>query len=95
MKFLILFSLFSTLAGAATIDCEYVKKKDGQDAYDYCLKLQEKFQCEEVNEQYTICNGNKYVRELKNSDGLKRDAKKIEEYIDTSKSTPVSNAISK
>lgn len=95
MKFLILFSLFSTLAGAATIDCEDMKLKGHEEEYKACLKLEAKFQCEEVNEQYTVCNGNKYVRDTKSSEGLKREVKKIEERIDSGKLTPASNAVSK
>jgi hypothetical protein len=37
--------------------------------------------CEEANEQYASCNGIRYVRDLKDSDGLKRDIKKIEQYV--------------
>ena len=38
--------------------------------------------CEEITEQYVICNGSKYVLDLKNIDSLKRDGKKLEKYID-------------
>lgn len=34
--------------------------------------------CEEVNEQYTICNGNKYIREKNVTENLKRTMKDVE-----------------
>jgi hypothetical protein len=54
-----------------------------------------KNQCENVNEQYAICNDNKYIRDTKNADGLKRDMKKIEERIDSEKLNSGSNAVTK
>lgn len=44
-----------------------------------------KINCDEVNEQYTICNGNKYIRDTKNIENLKRDTKNIEHYIESGK----------
>ncbi len=45
------------------------------------LKGNVEFKCEDVNEQYVICNGNKYVRDIKSNDGLTREIKKIEGHI--------------
>lgn len=36
--------------------------------------------CEDLNEQYVICNGTKFVRDTKNDDRLKRDIKKSNDY---------------
>ena len=47
-----------------------------------------KHSCEEVTEQYVICNGAKYIRDLKDNEGLKRDVRKIEIYLDFGKQQP-------
>lgn len=44
-------------------------------------KLAHKKTCEEITESYVICNGNRYVLDIKNDDRLKRDIKQIEERI--------------
>lgn len=51
--------------------------------------------CEEVNDQYTICNGVRYVRDTAIKDSIKRDVKKIEEHIDSGKSSSDTSAVSK
>ncbi|MDO9181718.1 MAG: hypothetical protein Q7U04_04890 [Bacteriovorax sp.] len=43
-------------------------------------------ECETVSEQYVICNGNKYIRDLKDNQNLNRVVKQIEEHIDSSAS---------
>jgi hypothetical protein len=52
-------------------------------------------ECEEITEQYVICNGSKYILDLKNIDSLKRDGKKLEEYIDSDIKNSGSKGLSK
>jgi hypothetical protein len=54
-----------------------------------------KSDCEEVSEQYVICNGNKYVRSNETSDSLKRSIKTIEHNLDLKKVDTTSGAIQK
>jgi hypothetical protein len=86
------------VSNATAKDCEAMKANAYyEDDYKACLKATEslsKFNCEEVTEQYTVCNGVRYVVDLKNNDGLKRDVKKIESYVEPGKKAG-SNAISK
>lgn len=53
------------------------------------------FQCEEVNEQYTICNGVKYIKDKTISDDLSRDVKRIEEKFNPANAITPNPAISK
>ena len=39
--------------------------------------------CEEVNDQYVICDGVKYVRDTKNNESLRRSIKEVEDFIDS------------
>lgn len=82
----------------AAKDCEGMKVKGYEEEYKACLKMsvpKTKSNCEVVTEQYTICNGVRYVLDLKNNDGLKRDTKKIEEYIDSGKLNSDASAVQK
>lgn len=80
-------------------DCEAMKVNGYyEEEYKACLKATEskaKFNCEEVTEQFAVCNGVRYVVDLKNNDSLKRDVKKIENYIAPEKLKPGSKASSK
>lgn len=51
--------------------------------------------CEEITESYVICNGDKYVLDLKNSAGLKRDMKQIEKHVPGSASSTNSATVPK
>jgi hypothetical protein len=78
-------------------DCESMNVKGYEAEYKACLIISTKAasNCEEVTEQYAICNGVRYVLDLKNNDSLKRDIKKIEDYIDSEKPNSGSNAVLK
>lgn len=54
-----------------------------------------KSDCEDVNEQYVICNGNKYVRSTDTSENLKRTVKAIEQNSDQKKADAVSGTVQK
>ncbi len=70
-------------------DCKAMNVKEYQEEYKACLKIssssyfKSKSLCEEVTENYVICNGTRYVLDLNNNNGLKRDTKKIEDFIDS------------
>jgi hypothetical protein len=46
------------------------------------LKKEKKTACEEVNEKYVICNGNKYIRSTEETESLKRFGKQVEEKLE-------------
>lgn len=43
--------------------------------------------CEEVTDQYSVCDGNKYIRENNVSDSLKRNMKQIERSVGSENTT--------
>lgn len=98
--------LCTSLQAQSKSDCSGIDKIKHPDERALCEKMQSRLQaesitiqsqskCEEVTEQYAICNGAKYLRDSRNTDTLKRDTKKIEEYIDSGKLNSGANAVSK
>lgn len=68
-----------------------IKKREEIDKKE----AKKKSACEEVTETYVICNGSRYALDLKNHERLRRDTKKIDQYLDSEKEAPKSLIISK
>ena len=74
MKFLII--------TIAILTSTYVSAKDKREP-NLNGSDQKESRCEDVNDQYVICNGVKYVRDTNNNDSLRRSIKEINEFIDS------------
>lgn len=59
------------------------KNKEKQVPAEFRIAYKNSVRCDEVNDQYVLCNGVRYVRDIKNNDSLKRNIKEIEEFIDS------------
>jgi hypothetical protein len=98
------FELRELEVGNKNLNMDKTRPKEKYELMDSYIKLEKKIDskaeninknCEEVTQQYVVCNGDRYILDVKNSDGLKRDMKQIEEYIDSGKINPGTSAISK
>ncbi|OFZ39680.1 MAG: hypothetical protein A2504_10580 [Bdellovibrionales bacterium RIFOXYD12_FULL_39_22] len=74
-------------ANSYSVECSYFEPGTGNQACSSSVASACKPDCEEITEQYVICNRVKYVRELKDLDSFNRDLRKIENHIDPNKNT--------